>query len=227
MTLSYEDVIARLRALANPEDAEGMSRFGIQGKEVLGIRIPELRKLAKEIKKNHQLALQLWDSGIHEARILATMIDDPKKVSEEQMDVWAAGFDSWDVCDQACGNLFDKTPYAYDKAVEWSGRDEEFAKRAAFALMAWLAVHDKKKPDEAFEPFFGIIERESADERNFVKKAANWALRQIGKRSVGLNKQAIACAERMALIDSKAARWNAADALKELRSEKVRKKIGK
>lgn len=202
-----------------------MARFGIGGKNVLGgPNIPTLRKIAKEIKKEakttnlniHSLAQELWDSEIHEARILAGFIDDPTKVSEKQMEAWVKDFDSWDLCDQVCMNLFDKTSFVYQKIDEWSKKDKEFIKRAAFALMATLAVHDKNSPDEKFLKFLPIIKRESIDERNFVKKAVNWALRQIGKRNADLNKTAIKTAQEIQRINSKSARWIAADALKEL-----------
>jgi 3-methyladenine DNA glycosylase AlkD len=181
--------------------------------------------LAKAIGKDHALAEQLWNSGIHEARILASMIDEPRLVTEEQVERWVAAFASWDVCDQCCGNLFDRTPFAYRKALEWSERSEEYVKRAGFALMAYLAVHDKRASDDAFEQFFPAIVAQATDERNFVKKAANWALRQIGKRSQRLNQRAIETAGAIGQIDARAARWIAADALRELTSEKVQQRL--
>jgi 3-methyladenine DNA glycosylase AlkD len=160
-----------------------MARFGIQTSKALGISIPQLRDIAKRLRTNHELAQKLWKTGLHEARILASMIDDPEKVSEEQMERWAADFDSWDVVDSCCGNLFDETEFAIRKAHEWSKRKEEYIKRAGFVLMAEMAVHDKKASDKTFLDFLPVIVRESSDERNFVKKAVNWALRQIGKRN--------------------------------------------
>lgn len=204
-----------------------MARYGINPDNAYGVSIPTLRKLAKETGHHHALALQLWETGIHEARILASMVDDPREVTETQMDAWVEDFDSWDVCDQACANLFDKTPNAYHKAVEWSERSDEFVKRAGFALMATLAVHDKAAGDEQFEGFLPLILKHAADERNFVRKAVNWALRQIGKRSLALNRKAIQAAEEIARIDSKAARWIAADALRELRSPKIQERLKK
>ena len=192
-----------------------MKRFGIQGNKILGISVVELRKIAKKIGKSHRVALKLWDSGIHEARILACLVDIPGEVSETQMDTWVKDFDSWDVCDQVCMNLFDKTPWAYDKTIEWAKKKEEFIKRAGFALMAVLAVHDKKAKDDKFDHFFPIIIRESTDERNYVKKAINWALRQIGKRNTVCMKKATACANKLLEIDSKSAHWIASDALRE------------
>jgi 3-methyladenine DNA glycosylase AlkD len=197
----------------------------VGGAHTLGISVPALRKLAKEIGQDHQLAQELWGSGIHEARILATMIDPPGQVTEAQMEAWVEDFDSWDVCDQCCLNLLRKTPLAHQKAVEWSGREQEFVKRAGFALMATLAVHDKKAGDEAFIAFLPLIQKEAVDGRNFVKKAVNWALRQIGKRNLALNRAAIRTAEEIRQLDSKSARWIAADALRELTGDKVQQKL--
>ena len=180
-----------------------MARFGIYSNNTYGVSIPTLRKTAKDTGKNHALALKLWSSGIHEARLLAGMIDSPEDVTEEQMESWVKDFNSWDVCDQVCSNLFDKTGFAYKKAVEWSKRDEEFVKRAGFVLMAALAVHDKSAKDKAFVKFLPIIKRESVDSRNFVKKAVNWALRQIGKRNTYLNKEAIKTAKDIRDLNSK------------------------
>jgi len=218
-------VLSRLKKLYNPKNVAGMARFGSKPKNAYGIAIPVLRKMAKGAGKDHGLALGLWDSGIHEARILASMVDEPEKVTSSQMDEWASGFDSWDVCDQVCMNLFGETGLAWKKVYEWAGRDEEFVKRAAFALIAVLAWHDKEAPDSEFEKFLPLIRREAADERNFVKKAVNWALRHIGKRNVALNVKAIAAAKGIARIDSKAARWIAADALRELQGAAVQKRL--
>jgi 3-methyladenine DNA glycosylase AlkD len=223
--MECEEVLERLKSLANPEAVAGMARFGINPESTLGVSVPVLRKMAREIGRNHGLAQELWSSGVHEARILASMIDDPRLVTEEQMEAWAADFDSWDVCDQCCGNLFDKTEFAYRKAVEWAARDEEFVKRAGFALMAWLAFHDKRAPDEAFLEFLPVIKRESVDGRNYVKKAVNWALRHIGKRNAALNIIAIEAAKEIQEMGSKAGRWIASDALRELTSEKVRERL--
>jgi 3-methyladenine DNA glycosylase AlkD len=223
--MAVEQILIRLKSQANPANVAGMARFGINPENTLGISIPDLRSLAKEIGREHDLAQALWASGIHEARILAAFIDDPGQVTKEQMDRWAADFDSWDVCDQVCGNLFDRTPFAYDKAIEWSAREEEFVRRAAFALMAYLAVHDKRAEDGRFEQFFPLIVRAATDERNFVRKAVNWALRQIGKRNRRLNARAVETARQISQIESKAARWIAADTLKELASDKIRAKV--
>jgi 3-methyladenine DNA glycosylase AlkD len=224
--MDVKEVLERLRSLANPANVAGMARFGINPNNTLGVSVPTLRKMAREIGRDHALAQELWASGVHEARMLASLIDDSRQVTEEQMERWVAGFDSWDVCDGCCGDLFDKTPFACRKAVEWAGRDGEFVKRAGFALMAWLAVHDKRAPDEAFLEFLPAIKRESADARNFVKKAVNWALRQVGKRNAALNAAAIQTAQEVQCMGSKPGRWIASDALRELTSDKVREKLG-
>ena len=239
--MNSNEIVKKLKSLSNPKNIEGMKRFAVGGKNILGISIPVLRKLAKEIKKSHserseesqdslaspqndihRLAEELWKSGIHEARILAGMIDDPKLVTEKQMDYWVNDFDSWDVCDQVCMNLFDKTKFAFDKAKEWSSRKKEFQKRAGFALIAVLAWHDKTAPDAKLAQFFPIIIREATDERNFVKKAVNWALRQIGKCRPSLLQPAIKTAEEIIkkYPDDKTAKWIASDAIRELKTKK-------
>ena len=219
------DILDKLKALSDPKAVEGMARFGINPENTYGVSIPNLRKIARETGHNHALAQELWASGIHEARILASMIDDPKIATEEQLESWVKDFDSWDVCDQCCMNLFEKTGFAYRKAVEWSESDEEFVKRAGFVLMACLAVSDKKADNKQFEVFLPIIRREAPDNRNLVKKAVNWALRQIGKRNTGLNRKAIETAEEIQKMDSRSARWIASDAIRELTSESVRKRL--
>jgi 3-methyladenine DNA glycosylase AlkD len=212
-----DKVIARLESMADPANVTGMTRFGIRpGTRVLGISVVALRKVARELGPDHALAGLLWRSGIHEARLLATMVDDPTKVTRAQADRWVRTLDSWDVCDQLCGNLLDRTPFAVEKALEWSRREPEFEKRAAFALIASLALLDGA-PERTLERFLPVIRREATDDRNFVKKAVNWALRQIGKRSDRMREKAIATAERIGTMDSRAARWIASDALRELR----------
>jgi 3-methyladenine DNA glycosylase AlkD len=225
MTLTCENILNQLKSLSNPEAIAGMARFGIDSHNTYGVSIPTLRKIAKDAGKNHALALHLWSSEVHEARLLAGMIDSPEDVTEEQMESWVKDFNSWDVCDQVCSNLFDKTGFAYKKAVEWSKREEEFVKRAGFVLMAALAVHDKSAKDEEFLKFLPIIKRESVDSRNFVKKAVNWALRQIGKRNTNLNKEAIKTAKDIRDLNSKSAKWIASDAIRELTGEAVQKKL--
>ncbi len=223
--MSVEEVVAELRARADAKAVKGMARFGISSKNTLGISIPVLRQIARKIGVDHELALGLWKSGIHEARILAAMVDDPARVTESQMESWVRDFDSWDVVDGCCGSLFDKTPMAHGKALEWSEREEEFVKRAGYVMMAELAVHDKKAGDVEFLKFFEAIERGSTDGRNFVKKAVNWALRQIGKRNLRLNKRALRLARRISKKDSSSARWVASDAIRELTSEGVRRRL--
>lgn len=225
--MKYDDIIKKLKSLSNPRAVEGMARFGINPKNTFGVSIPNLRKIAKVTGTNHDLAQRLWSSGIHEARILASMIDDPLMVTEEQMESWVGNFDSWDVCDQCCSNLFDKTKFAYKKAIGWTKRSEQFVKRAGFVLMAVLAVHDKKAKDERFLKFLPIIKRESTDERNYVKKAVNWALRQIGKRNLNLNKMVLKTAKEIKMLDSRTAAWVASDALRELESKAVQKRLRK
>jgi len=212
--MTTTDIIALLKQKANPAYLEGMKRFGVDNSKALGVPMPELRKLARSIKKDHALALELWDTGVHEARILASIIDDPVLVTPQQMDNWVKQFYSWDVCDQVCGNLFDRTPFAMQKAVEYSTHDEEYIKRAGFVLIAEYAVHDKKADNAIFISLLPIIEREAWDDRNFVKKAVNWALRQIGKRSPLLKVESISSANRILQQNTKAARWIAANALK-------------
>lgn len=225
--MQYDDIMGKLRSLSDPKAVEGMARHGISPENTYGISIPNLRALAKEIGKDHYLAGRLWSSGIHEARILASMIDRPEEVTEEQMERWVNDFDSWDVCDQCILNLFEDTRFAWEKAVEWSAMEEEFVKRAGFVMMARLAVSDKKAKDEKFKEFLPIIKREAADSRNFVKKAVNWALRQIGKRSAELNAAAITTSNEIQETGSKPGRWIAADALRELTSEAVQERLRK
>lgn len=218
--MTLKEVIIELRKNSSPKDKEGMVKFGINSKYALGVKVPVLRSLAKIIGKNHKLAKELWKTKIHEARILASMIDNPKEISGKQMEQWVKCFNSWDLCDQTCGNLFNKTSIAWKKAKEWTGRKEEFVRRAGFAMMAYLACHDKKAKDRDFFKFFPIIRKYSIDERNFVRKAVNWALRQIGKRNENLRKNAIKFAEEILKIPNKTAKWIAADAIRELKNKK-------
>lgn len=217
--------MARLYAMADPSNLEGQARYGIDVSNSLGISMTQLRPLAREIGTDHSLALELWETRVREARILATLVDDPDQVTAEQMEAWASGFASWDVVDACCCNLFDRTGLRFDKAVEWAGREEEFVKRAGFSLMAGIAVHDRKATDEQLIALLPVIQRESCDPRNFVRKAVNWALRQIGKRNLRLNEAATAAAETIATLECKGARWVAADALRELRSPQVQQRL--
>ena len=216
-----EAVLRELKSVADPQVRAKMAYFGVNVPKAHGISAPVLHGFAKHIGKNHSLAEQLWSSGIHEAKILATLIGEPDKVTSSEMDRWARDFNSWDVVDAACCYLYAHAPPAWSKLEPWSRRREEFVKRAAFSLAAYLAYKDKTSPDSRFEEFLLIIEREARDERNFVRKAVNWALRNIGKRNVPLNRAAITMAEKIRRQDSRAARWIAADALRELKSEAV------
>ena len=223
--MPYNEIIQKIKSLANPANVAGMARFGINPANTYGVSVPVLRKMARETGRDHELALALWASGIHEARLLACFIDRPDMVTEAQMEGWVKDFDSWDICDQCCSNLFDRTPVAHEKAVAWCEREEEFVRRAGFVLMAALSVHDKKASDEVFLRFLPLIKEYATDQRNFVKKAVNWALRQIGKRNPKLNGAALKTAEEIKKIDSRSARWIASDAIRELSSDAVQKKL--
>ena len=227
------ELIEQLRVLGSEKDREGMGRYGINVDRAFGVSLFALHPLAKPYRGDHHLALALWETGYHEARLLAVLVDDPAQVTPGQMDAWAADFDSWDITDQATTSLFDLTAFGWDKAREWSDAEPEFVKRGAFALMAGLAVHDKEAPDQAFSALFPIIEREAGDPRNFVKKAVNWALRNIGKRDAVLNAEAVECARRILHAagpgrepEARAARFVANDALRELTGDAIRKRLG-
>ena len=202
-----------------------MAKFGISVEGRLGVSVPELRKLAKEVGRDHRLAQSLWKTGIAEARIVAAFVDDPAAVTSAQMDRWVKDFDSWDVCDQACLSLFDKSPLAWQKIPRWAGREQEFVKRAAFALIAGLAWHDKQAADQRFTDLFPILMKGADDDRNYVKKAVSWAIRNIGKRNPKLNRAAVKLAKDIQRMDSKASRWVAADAMRELQSDVVRRRF--
>jgi 3-methyladenine DNA glycosylase AlkD len=227
--MKSSDVLKQLESLGSEENVAGMERFGIKSEKAFGITAPILKQFAREVKKQtadrHALALELWKTGNYEARTVAFLIDDPKQVMPKQMDAWAKDFDNWATVDGTCSYLFCRTPFAYEKAIEWAGKKPEFIKRAGFSLMAYLAVHDKKVEDEKLAAFFPLIEKHADDDRNFVKKAVNWALRQTGKRNLNLNKLAIETAERIRLQDTKPARWIAADALRELTSKKILERL--
>jgi 3-methyladenine DNA glycosylase AlkD len=224
-SMDYQEVMTKLQSLSDPKAVEGMARYGIKADKNLGISVNTLRKMAKEIGVDHTLALELWKSEIRDARFISAIIDDPEKVTEKQLETMVLDLDSWDICDHCCSDIFLKSKFARKKAMEWSTREEEFVKRSAFSLMARLAVRDKKAEDRLFEGFLPIIKRESVDERNYVKKAVNWALRQIGKRNKRLNKLAIKTAKEIQKLDSKSAKWIASDALRELTGEKVQKRF--
>lgn len=223
--MNLKEVLAFMKAHENPRNVAGMARYGIVAKKGFGLSAPEMRSLAKRIGKNHDLAQKLWKTKIYDARAIAALIADPAKVDKSLMNAWVNDFDNWATCDTACGFLFDKTPFAIEMAVRWTKRKEEFVKRAGFVLMASLAVHDKSAPDATFLKFLPIIKKGSTDERNFVRKGVNWALRQIGKRNLRLNTAAIKTAREIRKMDSSTAHWIAADALRELESPAVRKRL--
>lgn len=218
-------IIAELKSHGNPKGVEGMQRYGIRSKGMICVPMPVLTRIARRLGTDHDLALKLWRTDVFEARVLAAMIDDPDEVTEDQMDRWARDFDSWAICDGACIHLFRDTRFAYAKAFEWAAREEEFVKRAGFALMASMTVKDKREGDAVFVKFLRVIERNAEDDRVYVKKAVNWALRQIGKRNLRLNAKAIEVSERIGRRDSKSARWIASDALRELRDVKVQRRL--
>jgi 3-methyladenine DNA glycosylase AlkD len=225
--VKYSEILAHLASLSNADALAGMARYGINTENSYGVSIPVLRAMGRQIGKDHRLAAELWSSGVREARILAAYIDDPRRVTDRQMERWARDFDSWDVCDQICSNLFDKTRFALSKAMEWSGRSELFVKRAGFVLMASLAVHDKTAEDAVFESFLPIIQRESLDDRKLVKKAVSWALRQIGKRNRRLNRMAIDAAKVLQGLDSKTARGIASEAVTELKGKRAQSRLAR
>lgn len=219
------EVLERLREKACADRLDGMARYGIVTENRLGVSVPDMRRLAKELGKDHGLALQLWKTGVQEARIMAALMDNAHAVNEEQMEEWVKDFNSWDVCDQVCMNLFDKTPHAWKKVRDWSAREEEFVRRAAFSLIACLAWHDKKADDKMFVDLLPVIQDAATDERNYVKKAVSWALRHIGKRNLFLNREALQTARLIQKIDSRAARWIASDAIRELEGEAVQRRL--
>jgi 3-methyladenine DNA glycosylase AlkD len=223
--ITLEEVVRKLKDKAKPEQLEGMKRYGISPDRRLGVSVPVIREIAKKIGKDHSLALELWKTGIAEAMIIASMIEDPKRITEEQMEDWIKDIYSWDICDQVCMNLLEKTPMVWKKIIDWSKREEEFVKRSAFALIACLAWHDKSADDERFIELIPEIEKGSSDDRNFVKKAVNWALRHIGKRNQRLNRISLDSAKRILKNESRSAHWIASNAIRELESEAVQKRL--
>lgn len=220
-----KEILAILKSHSSEESRKGMARYGINTEMAFGTGIPLLRGLAKQYGKNHELALLLWKTGYHEARILATMIENPKEVTGKQMEEWVMDFNSWDICDQCIMNLFEDIPLAWKKIDEWCNREEEFVKRAGFVLIARFGVSDKKAKDESFVQFFPLLFKHANDKRPMVKKAVNWALRQVGKRNKKLNREAITLAEKIYLQESISAKWIATDAIRELKSEAVQKRL--
>jgi 3-methyladenine DNA glycosylase AlkD len=223
--MDADDLVARLRSMGTERDRNGMARFGINVTEAAGVSVTALRRMAGELPRDHALAAALWATGLHEARIMASLVDEPQRVTVRQMDAWARDFDSWDLCDQCCANLFWRTPFADRRSHLWATRRAEFVKRAGFALMASAAVKDRTAPDERFLAYLPAIEREATDPRNFVRKAVNWALRQIGKRNASLHRAAVTAARRIARIDDRTARWVASDALRELTDPRTMRRL--
>ena len=221
------NVLCWLEARGTLADREGMARFGIRSKQVYGVSMTTMRPLIKQLGKDHELAVALWETGWHEARILASFVAEPNRVTPRLMDRWCRDFDNWAVCDSVCLHLFDRTPHAFDKVAVWSRRRDEFVKRAAFALLAGLAVHDKRSEDARFIQCLPLIEQAAVDPRNFVKKAVNWALRQIGKRNLALHAAATELAERLVVSSAAAPRWVGKDALRELTSPAVQTRLAR
>jgi 3-methyladenine DNA glycosylase AlkD len=220
-----EEILTKLKAKATPDQLPGMARYGMKTENRLGVQIPEIRRIAKETGKNHELALELWRTGIAEARILAGMVDEPEKLTERQMDDWVKDVDSWDIGDQTSMNLFEKSPLAWKKITEWSQRPGEFVKRTAYGLLACLAWHDKKAPDQQFKQLFPVIASGAQDERKSIQKAVSWALRNIGKRNQTLNQAAITLAHEIRQTNTKPARWTASDVIRELESQQIQNRL--
>jgi 3-methyladenine DNA glycosylase AlkD len=225
--MGTQDVLAWLKRRGTRRTVAGMARYGIVARQVYGVSVGTLRQLAKRVGKDHALSLALWETGWYEARLLAAMIGDPTRVTRRQMNGWAAGFENWADCDTACFALFDRSPFAWEKASQWTASPREFVKRGAYVLMACRALHDKAAPDRKFLPFLRLIERGAQDERNFVKKGVSWALRGIGRRNRALNTAAVAVAKRLAQSAAAAPRWVGKDALRELTSPKVRSTLAR
>ena len=225
--MDKNEVLAWLKRRGTRRTVKGMARYGIEAKRAFGVPMGTLGSLSKRIGKDHALALGLWESGWYEARLLAALVGDPDRLTRRQMNAWASSFENWADCDTACFKLFDRTPFAWEKARQWSGSPREFVKRGGFALMACLALHDKEAPDKKFLAFLPVIERGARDERNFVKKAVSWALRSIGRRNRALNAATLAVANRLVLSEEAAARWVGKDAVRELSSSKVRAQLAR
>lgn len=221
------EVLARLRQMGNPAAVQALAKQAVTPRAALGVSEADLRKLAAEVGIDRLIAQQLWASGIHDARVLASMVDDPARVTPKQMERWVRDFDSWALCDACCVNLFDKTPFAYAKSVAWSARKEEYVKRAAFSLVAALAQSDKKAADTEFLRFIPLVKREAADERPFVRKAVAAALREIGRRGKSLKKIALDAARELDKLEAKPARWIAAEVIRDLTAPKAAKKPAK
>ncbi|MBE0558541.1 MAG: DNA alkylation repair protein, partial [Proteobacteria bacterium] len=227
MPSTVPEILAYLKSKGNPGNVAGMARYGIIAKHVYGAPTPVMTALARSIGRDHKLATGLWKTRVFDARVLAIFVEEPERITERQMERWVRDFDNWAICDGVCLHLFDRTPFAYRKAIAWSARKEEFVRRAGFVMMAVLASHDKEAADEKFHRFLKIVKKKATDERNYVKKGVNWALRGIGKRNLALNQVAIRTAKEITRLDSSAARWIARDALRELQSVAVQERLRK
>jgi len=224
-THNVDSVVARLKRLGTKKTRDAMARYAIPSDNAFGVSVGKIRDTGKQLGRNHDLAQALWDTGWYEARMLAAFVDDPAQVTPAQMDRWCRDFDNWAIVDTLCFHLFDRTPHAFAKVKAWSNRRNEFEKRAAFALLASLGVHDKSASDESFAKCLPLIERAATDDRNFVKKGVSWALRVIGRRSKDLNRAAVALSERLCVSEKPSARWVGRDALKELTSPAVVRRL--
>jgi 3-methyladenine DNA glycosylase AlkD len=225
LKVEVASVLTWLKRRSSTHNREGMARYGLYSKNTLGVSVADIRVLAKRLRRNHALALALWDTGVYEARMLTTFVDEPSRVTPAQMDRWCRDFDSWGICDALCFHLFDKTPHAWKKIAKWSDARAEFVKRASFALLASVALHDKMAPDKPFLDSLSLIERAGTDDRNFVKKAVSWALRGIGKRNPALHAAAVKLARRLAISPHPAARWTGKDALRDLATSATLRRI--
>jgi 3-methyladenine DNA glycosylase AlkD len=219
------DILASLERLGTARDREGMARYGIVASKAFGVSVANIGRLAKGAGRDHELALALWETGWYEARMMAAFVDEPERVTAAQMDGWCRDFDNWAVCDHVCFHLFDRTPHAWRKVEQWSGRRQEFARRAAFALLAALALHDRKTPDARFRPFIRLAARAASDERNFVKKGVSWALRAMGGRSGALHAESLEAARRLAASEDATERWVGKDVLRDLSSAATAKRL--
>jgi len=221
----FSQILRTFKTHGSRKNVLGMSRFGIISKKAYGLSAPVLHRLARKYRRNHELALQLWKTGIHDARILAALIDDPRQVTKRQMEQWVRQFDNWAVCDTTVGKLFSRVPGAFETAVRWSRNRREFIKRAGYAMMAYLTIRQKEAENTKFIRLFPHLQRGSVDGRNYVKKSVNWAIRQIGKKNANLNRAAIRFAKKLHSMNVPSARWIASDALRELTSSAVQKRL--
>lgn len=226
-TKRVEEALADLKRRGSKKNVEGMARYGIRARKAFGVSMGAMRALARRFGRSHELAEALWKTGWHEARILASFVDEPEKVTPEQMDRWCRDFDNWAICDTVCFHLFDKTPHAFRKIAKWSKSRDEFVKRAAFALLASVALHDRKSGDEPFMECLALLERAASDDRNFVKKGVSWGLRGLGHRNLPLHEASVALARRLAASREPAVRWVGKHALRDLTRPAVTRRFVK